>query len=236
MKKLLVILLAVLLLVSFTSCNQDKIDNLEKKVAEKEAENETLKEEKEAIVKNYEDFEKVLKLENAVSQAYTNGWGGNPAVISFTEVPCDINASLSSTVVPTPGYLMGLLPLGENETIDDDSLNVQNDASGTITGAVAGTSFKDYSESLTFTDNSFTLLYGVKIKDSTETKTKKFTITLSGTYSISVKDNVKSVSFKMKLNDTPYDISYKRDQMTEKFIDAKINGNDVSLRLLNASL
>ena len=58
MRKLIVVLMAVLMLVSFTSCNQDKIDELEKKVAQNEADKETFTEFVEA-------FQSVMAVEDA---------------------------------------------------------------------------------------------------------------------------------------------------------------------------
>ena len=58
MRKLIVVLMAVLMLVSFTSCNQDKIDELEKKVAQNEADKETFTEFVDA-------FQSVMAIKNA---------------------------------------------------------------------------------------------------------------------------------------------------------------------------
>ena len=255
MKKLLIILLAALLLVSFTSCNQDKIDELEKKVAEQEKEKETLTKEKEtlteeketlteeketlekdqeAMLKTFEDFAKAYGLERIIYYAYTDGENGAAGVISFSSFTGDINVTLSSTVKPYFTYIDNLVALGENEGVD--TISVKDDASGTITGTITGTGYDDYAESLTFTDNSFTIVYDIEnTKDSTKNKKdQELPMTLSGTYSISEKDNVKKVSFKMTLNNTLYDITYEMNSMNEKFISAKINGTDVSLRLLNA--
>ena len=248
MKKLLIILLAALLLVSFTSCNQDKIDELEKKVAEQEKEKETLTKEKEtlteeketlekdqeAMLKNFEDFAKVYSLESTINSAYSTKTNSSAAVITISSVPCDINVTLSSTVKPYFKYIDNLVALGENEEVD--TISVKDDASGTITGTVTGTGYDDYAESLTFTDNSFTIIYDIENTEDDEKnkEDQELAITLSGNYSISEKDDIKKVSFQMTLNNTPYDISYEMNSMNGKFITAKINGTDVSLRLLNA--
>ena len=248
MKKLLIILLAALLLVSFTSCNQDKIDELEKRVAqqeqEKEAlekkvseeqkEKETLEKDQEAMLKNFEDFKKVYSLESTINRAYSTRTSSSTAVIAISSVPCNINVTLKSTVKPYFDDIDNLVTLGENEVVD--TISVKEDASGTITGTVTGTGLNDYVESLTFTDNSFTIVYDIEnTKDDTKNKKdQELAMTLSGTYSISEKDDIKKVSFQMTLNNTPYDISYEMNSMNGKFISAKINGTDVSLRLLNA--
>ncbi len=68
MRKLIVVLMAVLMLVSFTSCNQDKIDELEKKVKEQEAEIAKKNAEDETYNKFVEDFLSVM----VVKYAYKN--------------------------------------------------------------------------------------------------------------------------------------------------------------------
>ena len=224
MKKLFVILLAVLLLVSFTSCNQDKIDALEKKVAEKEAENE-------ATIQNYEDFMDTYAVFNAFMLDYpsalTPDKDGNISV--------DFSSDTSTKPTFSAKFLEQFVTLGENESIVDNTETTQNitveQASGTVTGVLkADKTTKTMAFKLT--NNSFTIKYNIlNEKDSSKTA-HTITISLNGDVSVVTANNILKTTFKMTVNGTAYDLMAEVYSNFE-FKTAKVNGNDVELRLLN---
>ena len=214
MKKLFVILLAALLLVSFTSCNQDKIDELEKKVAEKEAE-------KEAIVKNYEDFVDAYSFYNRFSPSFSL------VIRPDSDNKVDVDFSTSSLKPGTISIVEYLAPLEEDEELSSSSLI---EAKGTIsgTGKMDSTTNKQTEAALKFTGNSFKVSY-----TTNKASAKEFTLTLDGDYSFKNGTDKSEVTFKMTVNGTAYDISFEMDSKTGEFTTAKANGKDVNIDLLN---
>ena len=228
MKKLFVILLAVLLLVSFTSCNQDKIDELEKKVAEKEAENE-------ATIQNYEDFMDTYAVWNVLMSDYpsalTPDKDGNISV--------DFSSDTSTKPTFSAKFLEQFVTLGENESIQDNTDTTKNitveQASGTVTGLYkADQETKTNTMAFKLTNNSFTIKYNIlNEKDTSKNKTgQTVTVSLNGDVSMVSTDNISKTTFKMTVNGTAYDLMAEVYSNYE-FKTAKVNGNDVELRLLN---
>ena len=222
MKKLFVILLAALLLVSFTSCNQDKIDELEKKVAEKETENETLKAEKEDIVKNYEDFVDAYSFYNRFSPSFSL------VIRPDSDNKVDVDFSTSSSLKPGIISILEYLALTEDEKLNSNTLT---ETKGTIsgTGKMDSTTNEQTEAALKFTGNSFK----VKYTTNKTSEAKEFTLTLDGDYSFKNGTDKSEVTFKMTVNGTAYDISFEKDSKTGEFTAAKANGKDVNIGLLN---
>ncbi len=61
-------------------------------------------------------------------------------------------------------------------------------------------------------------------------------ITLDGTYSSSLKDNIITVNGKVKVNSISYEISYALNTVKSQLTYAKVNGKKVDVRFLNAIL
>ncbi len=61
-------------------------------------------------------------------------------------------------------------------------------------------------------------------------------ITLDGTYSSSLKDNIITVNGKVKVNSISYEISYAINTVKSQLTYAKVNGKKVDVRFLNAIL
>ena len=227
MKKLLIILLAALLLVSFTSCNQDKIHELEKKVAEKEAENE-------ATIQNYEDFMDTYAVLNACMSDYSS-YISKLTPDKDDNYSVDFSSDTSTKPTFSAKFLEQFVTLGENESIVDNTETTQNitveQASGTVTGVLkADKTTKTMAFKLT--NNSFTIKYNIlNEKDSSKTA-HTITISLNGDVSAVTADNISKITFKMTVNGTAYDLMAEVYSNFE-FKTAKVNGNDVELRLLN---
>ena len=238
MKKLFVILLAALLLVSFTSCNQDKIDDLEKKVAEKEAENETLKDEKDAIVKNYEDFMHAAYDATEFTAAYSDVMPNESKEDIGTIKLEELDSKTLSYSFKHPDLVELFASIEDGERIVIDSLT----AKGNVTGKNVYDSEQTNTDwAIAFTNNEVAYEYHVVDEnDATVSGKEELTVTLKISGSIAQKTDAtagtSSLSVNITANDKTYDVSYARKTTTREYIAAKVNGNDVELRLLNASI
>ena len=248
MRKILVVLLASLLLLSFTSCNQDKIEELEKKVAQEQEkvkqEQEQVEQEKanhEATIKNFEDFIIANGVISTYSRMYRNilvsPSNSVNVVLNKTNVTQALNKELPSLI----------FPLEKEESIKTGSVSVE-EASGDIAGKniYHNSSYSSFSSDipddidLTITNNSITIKYSVNDKDGNSIVAKTdltTTIRLNGKYvqKEDAKTGDSSISFKGKINGTEYNFSYTLNK-DNLFTSAKINGTNVELRLLNAEV
>lgn len=222
MKRFLVILLAALLLLSFTSCNQDKIEELEAQVKQEQ-------EEKEATVKNYEDFVDAFIFSGRLSTQFTNvlftkdqsGDNYVPATlpIEYTETNTDTKPAFLNS------FISNFITLGENESLDYSNNPTVTKASGKIKGTITDRQ----NMSLTFEDNSYT----VKYKVDGDSEDRELKLELSGTYAITGTETSGTVTLNLTINKTKYDVSYTMSSKTMKFTAAKVNGEDVNLNLAN---
>ena len=222
MKRFLVILLAALLLLSFTSCNQDKIEELEAQVKQEQAE-------KEATVKNYEDFVDAFIFSGRLPAQFTNvlftkdqsGDNDVPVTlpIEYTETSTDTKPTFLNS------FILNFITLGENESLNYSEKPTVTKASGKIKGTITD----EQNMSLTFEDNSYTVTYKVK----GETEERELKLELSGTYAISETETAGTVTLNVTINKTKYDVSYTMNPKTMKFSAAKVNGENVNLNLAN---
>ncbi len=156
--------------------------------------------------------------------------GGRKTFNLFSEVTAtgaDINTDLKdksiTNISPFVKYYLN------NDDITVEYTDVKFSA-GTIKGTISGTGDID----LVFTDVKFTATYTEE--GETEGRTKEFTI--NGTYVTSESEEAKTESeaYNFVVNEKTYDVSFIVNTETEKYSSAKVNGNDVEVRLLNAML
>ena len=233
MKRFLVILLAALLLFSFTSCNQDKIDELEAKVKQEEAKVEQEKADHEATIKNFEDFFEAMSAIGRYTQLYSSTLGASADSVDVT---------LDKTKVSSfTNYLSSFVSLEEGESVASGDASIEA-ASGTIKGKNkhpdgSGT-YIPYDIDLTYTNVSTTIKYSVSDKNGKIAAKTDLTITISVSGRFIQKEDANTgattVSFKGTINGTEYDYSFAKNKYGE-FTSAKINGNNVELRLINAA-
>ena len=222
MKRFLVILLAALLLLSFTSCNQDKIEELEAQVKQEQAE-------KEATVKNYEDFVDAFIFSGILSAQFND--------VLFTKdqsgdnhVPVTLPIEYTETSTATKpeflnSFISSFITLSENESLNYGYDPTVTKASGKIKGTITDIE----NMSLTFEDNSYTVTY--KVDGDTEERELK--LELSGTYTITGNEAGGTVTLNLTINKAKYDVSYTMNSKTMKFSAAEVNGEDVNLNLAN---
>ena len=214
MKKYFIILLAVLLLFTFASCSKDKSEEVRAEYEEKlKAE-----EEKQAsIVKNYEDFCEAYKAAEFIWEMY--------------RYKNKINADGTYQIENFEDYTLHedearyLVTLSEGTVPDAGDVDFK---SGTV-------EVDNYSEAafysnkdLDFTDNQLT----VKYNSGSEKKSAE--ITLSGTLSVTVGATEKTVEVNLTVGDKTYNASWTI--ISSKFTRAKVNGQEVELRLLNRAI
>ena len=231
MKRFLVILLAALLLFSFTSCNQDKIDELEAQVKQEEAKVEQEKADHEATIKNFEDFFEAMSAIGSYTQLYSSTLGDSS----------DVDVTLDKTKVSSfTNHLSRFVSLEEGESVASGDASIEA-ASGTIKGKNkhpdgSGT-YIPYDIDLTYTNVSTTIKYSVSDKNGKIAAKTDLTITISVSGRFIQKEDANTgattVSFKGTINGTEYDYSFAKNKYGE-FTSAKINGNNVELRLLDA--
>ena len=210
MKKLFVILLAALLLVSFTSCNQDKIDDLEKKVAEKEAENE-------ATIQNYEDFTATYNAAMKIGQAaYALA---NDVTTTLIEKTLSAENVTTSQISSAWWCIYGGLAISDVEKSTEE---------GSISGKIKSSGSESEVENIV-------VKFTYKASSSSET-TLNGEIKMNGvvTNTKSESEKTKSVTAKsVSLQGVSYkDISFTLDK-DGKFTAAQVEGKDVNLNLLN---
>ena len=213
MKKLFVILLVALLLVSFTSCNQDKIDDLEKKVAEKEAENE-------ATIQNYEDFTATYNAAMKIALvSYT---------LAYDSSSKSYNETLSAENVTGEKIISAWYYINGGDYISDVTKSTEEGGiSGTIKTSETGASIKNVIVKFTYktsssseTTNNGEISMNVETTSSTSEDGKTRTTTAKSV-------SLQGVSYK--------DISFTQDEKGT-FTAATVDGKDVNLNLLNSQI
>lgn len=226
MRRLFVVLLAVLMLVSFTSCNQDKIDELEKKVAQNEADKETFTEFIDA-------FQSVMAIEDAYRDIVLKS-SSSPITLLKHENDDSKNVlpKFSGDDLNIWIYQQALL---KNPNIIDMEYDEEN-TSGTVT----------YEGTLTSSNFAYNIVNNViavkyKLKDSTDWEDP---IKLDINGSVSCKTSADSASTSATVSfafngticgkdiDLSFEAAYTSTEYV-KFTAAKINGNDVDLVLVN---
>ena len=233
MKKLFVILLAVLLLVSFTSCNQDKIDELEKKVAEKDAEIAQNKADKETFTEFVEAFQSVMMVEKAYKDVL---FDSNNNLRTPNTIDLYYNDG-ADHVQPTfrgdgsYGVWIGKQVLAKNPNISSIE-DIKTSGSVTYEGTPTK---KNFAYKIVKNEVSVEC----ELKDSEETATVKLDI--DGSLSVKTEnssDTVTTVTVAFngticgEAIDTSFAVSMESKENL-KFTAAKINGKDVDLVLLN---
>ena len=224
MKKYFIILLAVLLLFTFTSC-KDKSAEVEAEYKEKLAAQEA---ENESIIKNYEDFMEVQRFaENGLWMMFS----------SCITADCEKNItelSLSSLYYGAAKYYVSV---ADGETVVQGASVTAK--SGTIKAENVDTEGREsfyYNKELTFDDNEFTLSYNVKDANGTTTN-KTADVTLDGTFSVKVDTENKTIKIDVDVttNKKTYKASWTLDTTTlkYKYKEATVNGKEVELKLLN---
>ena len=204
MKKVLIVLLAALLLVSFSSCEKDKSED---------------------VIAAYESFCKVQKIVKDV-----------PPIFDDMDAQKDAPAEKSNADISIDGFdLDDLL-----EDIDSkyEKIYTLKDLSAT------GTVKRELSEEGTTSTETWTVTncevsFKYDLKDNREAFIDD-KITINGTFivkTLGTRGTIEpeEVDANFSLNGTNYSISYATNAKQE-FTRAKVNGNDVDLRLLNSSL
>ena len=233
MRKVIVILLAALLLLSFTSCNQDKIDELEAQIKQE-------KEDHEATIKNFEDF---MDVHDILKEFYGTKYNNGLLTSSEDTFEVTLDSTNVSNIVFTDDFIKRFAVLNEGETFSETNHPTTKNA----TGAIRVTKEDSNSKTLEFKNTSFDIEYSYEVYDSS-TKTKSVKkrdlkgLTISGTLSTAEKQETSDTatatfSFDGTINGTKYKLSYtisvNLNDYSYEFTEAKVNGNDVELRLIN---
>ena len=232
MRKLIVVLMAVLMLVSFTSCNQDKIDELEKKVSEKEAEIAQKEAEKETFTEFVDAFQSVMAIEGAYENVlYKNGYRTSPIKVYYN--------SDGDYVVPDFTGGDWSIWITQQALLKKPNLTeVQYDKSNT-SGSVTyeGTLTKN-NFTYKIVDNVIAVKY--KTKDSVDYETEPIKLDINGSLSCKKDSDSNSGKVTFSFNGTicgeTINISFVATWTNADFIKftaASINGKDVDLVLLN---
>ena len=228
MRKVIVILLAVLLLLSFTSCNQDKIDELEAQVKQEQAAHA-------ATIKNFEDF---MDTHDILKEFYGTKYNG---LLTSTEDTFEVtlDSTNASKIKFADDFIKRFATLNNGEELSQSQDRTTTNASGTIK-VTKGTN----SRTLEFNNTSFDIRYYYTVNNNVASEPREIKgLTISGTLSTTeekeTSDTATGVfSFDGTINGTKYKLSYTisvnlKDTTDYEFTEAKVNGNNVELRLLN---
>ena len=239
MKKVLVILLASLLLFSFTSCSNDNSSKVEEQKKEYEEKLQTEKDKQEAMIKAFEDFMAAYNDDYKDLQTLWNCYDYYDGYCRFDGSAINLTLSASKypeiTVVTLEEYgFINLLEEGQHYKGGSIYPKADPAPSGTVTGTVtkATTNYD-----LTFTENKFTLpytIYGTVDETQDPVKSGDLEVTISGTYKEETTDEKHSVDYDITINGTRYQLAYTYDKTTKKVTSASVNGTDVEVRLFNA--
>ena len=125
---------------------------------------------------------------------------------------------------------------------DDENLSMIVRSVESKAGTISGT-YKEDEQSLTFTNFNVKVKYNVNEYSGSSSTTIKeneeFTLEISGTYKYSVSaEGVYTLSTALTINGKSYNVEsvYRVEKYERKYTVAKINGNDVNLKILNAVL
>ena len=205
MKKAIIIILAVLLLFSFTSCNKDKTDE---------------------VVSNFVAF-----WDAAQRGSYVEGMFVGLMEDASAE---STNKSFSVTFPSEDGIEQGNLEnyweMFINDYTDRTAVSRVDYDENKVTGSVSGTYTDEYNYSLTIN----TVVIPYKVEDSSETVLKTGNLTISGSLSQTVSENVCSYVYNLNINGTSYNCECKYSEATGEFISAVYDGKEVDIRLVSA--
>ena len=203
MKKVMIVLLAALLLVSFSSCKKDKSED---------------------VIATYESFCKVQEIVDDVPRIFSNMDVHNNEPVEKSNSDISIDSDLT--------YLLS--------DIDSkyEKIYTLKDLSAT------GTVKRELSEEGTTSTETWTVTncevsFKYDLKDNLEAFIDD-KITINGTFVVKTLGTTRGdyeaeeVDASFSLNGTNYSISYATNTKPS-FTRAKVNGNDVDLRLLNSN-
>ncbi len=229
MKKLLVVLLSVLLLFSFTSCEKDKSAEVQ---AEYEAKIQAQQEKNEELVKNFEDFLDAYKDDISVLRSILVNCYDYDNMFRFQLSQVDVNVTLSESHYPHLELddFKDYLSLKEGEHFAASSITFDPAPSGSVTGTATATN----NFNLVYNQNKVTFKYDVQNDTSTVKSNQKLEVTIDGYFKEVDNDDVHTVDYNLTINDKTYQLSYTYDKKTKQVTAAKINGKDVERRLFNA--
>ena len=230
MRKLIVVLMAVLMLVSFTSCNQDKIDELEKKVAEKDAEIAQNKAEKETFTEFVDAFQSVMAVEEAYRDIVLKSTS-SPITLYYNDGDDKVVPDFSGNDFNIWIYQQALL---KNPDIIDMQYDQQN-TSGTVT--YEGTPAKG---NLTYSIVNNKIAVKYRLEDSEDYLEEPIKLDIDGSLSFKASGDSDNATITVAFNGTicgkEINLSFvATTSNTEylKFTAAEINGKTVDLVLLN---
>ena len=216
MKRSLIIMFAVLMAVTVISCEKDKSGEM---------------------IQNFEDFKNAEDVfEALVSEGFSD------------ELEDEADAE-------TYAVTLDISSLGDNDSkleyaveavmevmADDENLSMIVRSVESKAGTISGT-YKEDEQSLTFTNFKVKVKYNVNEYSGSSSTTIKeneeFTLEISGTYKYSVSaEGVYTLSTALTINGKSYNVEsvYRVEKYERKYTVAKINGNDVNLKILNAVL
>ena len=218
MKKSLIIMLAVLMAVTVISCEKDKSGEM---------------------VQNFVDFKNAEDVfEAIVSEGFSDELEDEDEVETDPEtgdVTLDISNLDDSNLESVVEAVMEVMA-------DDEKLSMIVKSVDSKAGTISGT-YKEDNQSLTFSNFKVTVTYDVKDYSGETPETIKeneeFTLEISGTYKYSVSaEGVYTLSTALTINGKSYNVEsvYRVEKYERKYTVAKINGNDVNLKILNAVL
>ena len=216
MKRSLIIMFAVLMAVTVISCEKDKSGEM---------------------IQNFEDFKNA---EDMFEALVSDGLAEDLSDAADSEtyaVSIDVEDLPDNTLEYTAGEVMEAMTDEENiDIIVRDT--VENSKAGTISGT-----YKEDEQSLTFSNFKVKVKYNVNEYSGSSSTTIKeneeFTLEISGTYKYSVSaEGVYTLSTALTINGKSYNVEsvYRVEKYERKYTVAKINGNDVNLKILNAVL
>ena len=214
MKKSLIIMLAVLMAVTVISCEKDKSGEM---------------------VQNFVDFKNAEDVfEALISEGFSDKLKGK-ADSETGDVTLDISDLDDSKLEYAVEAVMEVMA-------DDENLSMIVRSVESKAGTISGT-YKEDEQSLTFTNFKVKVKYNVNEYSGSSSTTIKeneeFTLEISGTYKYSVSaEGVYTLSTALTINGKSYNVEsvYRVEKYERKYTVAKINGNDVNLKILNAVL
>ena len=233
MKKLLVVLLSVLLLFSFTSCKKDKSEEIK---ADYEAKIKAQQEKNEELVKNFEDFmdayEKDISEDTSVLRKILVNCYDYDDLFRFQSIQGNVNVTLSEGHYPRLELMdfKDYLSLEEGEHFTASSIVSDPAPSGSVTGTATATN----NFNLDYDENKVTFKYDVQNDTSTVKSNQTFEVTIDGYFKEETTDAKHVVDYDITINGTRYQLSYTYDKTTKQVTAASVNGKDVEIRLINA--
>ena len=214
MKRSLIIMFAVLMAVTVISCEKDKSGEM---------------------IQNFEDFKNAEDVfEALVSEGFSDELEDEADAETYA-VTLDISNLDDSKLEYAVEAVMEVMA-------DDENLSMIVRSVESKAGTISGT-YKEDEQSLTFTNFNVKVKYNVNEYSGSSSTTIKeneeFTLEISGTYKYSVSaEGVYTLSTALTINGKSYNVEsvYRVEKYERKYTVAKINGNDVNLKILNAVL